>query len=107
MNSSNDIEARLRAESESYPDVEFCAECREECQGNWVDFGIGSYEFWGQKCHDSRWGYASTCCEAEVIKNGRLYEGPEPDEGDQADYLHEQEKDRQLMEQLYDEEASK
>lgn len=40
------------------------------------DAGIGSYEFWGQKCHDTRWVY---CCEicGEEVEFEEEYDGPE------------------------------
>lgn len=99
-----EIDEHLKQESEAAPDLEFCAECKNNCIGIWEDVGIGGYEYWGQKGVDVRWAYMSNCCEAEVIKNGQLYEGPEWDEGNQADYLYEQERDRQLAKQFCDEE---
>jgi hypothetical protein len=101
--SSYEIEHRLKAESEASPEAEFCAECKNECTGTWEDVGIGSFEFWGSRGHDSRWAYMSDCCEAEVIKAGQLYEGPEWDEGDEADRLYDQMKDDELMRKLEEE----
>lgn len=40
------------------------------------DVGIGSYEFWGQKCHDVRWACFCTNCDEEVEFN-LDYDGPE------------------------------
>lgn len=97
---------RLLQDSLTNPDDEYCTECSDECTGKWVDFGIGPGEAWGQKFCDVKMAYVSNCCEAEVIKNGQLYEGPNEaeKEADYGDYLHEQEKDRRLMEQLEEEE---
>jgi hypothetical protein len=37
-----------------------CPNCREDVQGAWHDTGIGTYEYWGQKCNDSKMEF---CCE--------------------------------------------
>jgi len=55
-------------------DTPYCAECGKPCQGEFADFGIGSYEFWGFKGNDSRRVFVSECCEAEVYLNGEYYE---------------------------------
>jgi hypothetical protein len=47
----------------------YCGECKEHCEPKIVDFGIGSYEFWGQKCHDQQKALVSDCCETEMFDN--------------------------------------
>lgn len=91
--------------SHQQPDLKFCSGCHEECSGKWEDIGIGVYEFWGQKGSDVQMTYMSTCCEAEVIKNGRFYEGPTDEdlEADRGDMLYDQWKDDQLMRKLEEE----
>ena len=49
----------------------YCGDCGEPAQEEKVDFGIGPYEFWGQKCTDTDVQWASACCE------GKLFEDPE------------------------------
>lgn len=44
----------------------WCTECKKQCKGIVVDFGIGSYEYWGQRCVDTNKQLVSECCEAEV-----------------------------------------
>jgi hypothetical protein len=45
-----------------------------------VDFGIGSYEFWGAPGNDVQWCYVSECCEADMVdENGVTIEPPEED----------------------------
>jgi|688.fasta_scaffold2595658_2 hypothetical protein len=31
----------------------------------WVDFGIGSYEYWGAPGVDVQWAWVTRCCEAD------------------------------------------
>lgn len=45
-----------------------CTECNEPCHVVVVDFGIGPYEFWGQKCNHVDKHEVSDCCEAEVVE---------------------------------------
>lgn len=47
----------------------YCNECKQECKGKWVDFGIGSYEFWGARGIDTRMAFVSECCEADVFED--------------------------------------
>lgn len=57
-----------------YPaDTTYCSECLEPCYGEWVDFGIGPYEFWGQRSVDRQLAFVSECCEAGVCLNGAEY----------------------------------
>jgi hypothetical protein len=43
-----------------------CSECKQDCAGHWVDFGIGPYEFWGVVSVDKDEHYVSKCCDAEM-----------------------------------------
>ena len=45
-----------------------CLSCGKPCEVIPVDFGIGPYEFWGQKCVHKDIQPASSCCWAEVIE---------------------------------------
>ena len=89
----------MKLSSSQQPELEFCGECFEVCEGTIEDVGIGAYEFHGQRDTDVRYGYFSVCCEGEVYKAGQLYDGPEEDDG-LGDYLYEQKKDRELNEQF-------
>lgn len=44
-----------------------CTACGQPCQVGLVDFGIGSYEFWGHKATDIDIVAVSDCCEAPVV----------------------------------------
>jgi len=44
----------------------YCTECGELCNAKDVDFGIGAYEYWGQRCVDRNIQTVSDCCEAEI-----------------------------------------
>jgi len=44
----------------------YCTECDQECRENYIDGGIGAYEFWGAKGYDSRPVIVSDCCEASI-----------------------------------------
>lgn len=49
----------------------FCQECHEPCDVTLVDFGIGPYEYWGQRCNDTNKQMVSDCCEATCLdENG-------------------------------------
>lgn len=50
----------------------FCEQCGDPCTASWKDTGIGSYEYWGQKCRDTRSEYLSDCCDAEVYSDASL-----------------------------------
>lgn len=45
----------------------YCSECKNACDGKWIDVGIGSYEFWGQRCNDTQWVEVSNCCEGDIV----------------------------------------
>ncbi len=50
-------------------EVEFtCEECGEECTPTVEDQGIGDYEFWGAKCHDSYLALVSDCLTITVLR---------------------------------------
>lgn len=51
-----------------------CKECNKECRVITVDFGIGSYEYWGAPGYDSRPADVTDCCEADWEDTGT----PEP-----------------------------
>ena len=45
----------------------YCSECRRECEGVDLDFGVGTTEYWGSVANHHEWRHVSTCCEAEII----------------------------------------
>lgn len=45
----------------------WCDECHRPCSSKSFDVGIGAYEYWGQKCVDSRIEILSDCCGAEIL----------------------------------------
>lgn len=45
----------------------FCSECHKPCDGEMVDFGIGSYEFWGATSVDSHITEVSECCMGDLL----------------------------------------
>lgn len=52
-----------------------CAECKQQCNAIEVDFGIGPYEFWGQRGVHINKAWVSSCCEAEMLTDeGKPYE---------------------------------
>lgn len=44
-----------------------CASCGRVCKPTVVNFGIGPYEFWGQRGVDSNKQVVSDCCEDEIL----------------------------------------
>ena len=46
----------------------FCSDCKQECTGVPRDFGIGAYEFWGDKGVHKDVHIVSPCCESEVVE---------------------------------------
>lgn len=77
-------------------DEPICEECLCHCNGVWVDFGIGSYEFWGARGFDTRWEYVSDCCEADLFTDQsceRFYDPPElfeePDRWEEMEHHYE------------------
>lgn len=57
-------------------DKPVCTSCGQNCEPKAYDDGIGPYEYWGQKCFDSRPYIGSDCCEADMISpdTGLTYE---------------------------------
>lgn len=43
-----------------------CEFCENPCNGIWVDYGIGEYEFWGSKGSDVDVLFVSDCCESPL-----------------------------------------
>jgi len=67
----------------------WCGSCKEECDALVVDMGIGHYEFWGQRGHDSKECYVSDCCEGTVYDDFECtIEADIPDKFDEYDYEH-------------------
>lgn len=65
--------------------VPYCADCEQPCEGDLIDVGVGSYEFWGQRGVDRDLQYLSDCCEAPVMMDGVPYVPANPkDEYDPA-----------------------
>jgi len=52
------------------PESGICDECGEACQATPVDFGIGPYEFWGDRGTHRDIHMLSPCCEAAVVPGG-------------------------------------
>lgn len=50
---------------------ELCESCGQPSETTEVDFGIGSYEFWGSPGVDVNIQTVSCCCEAGMIDNTR------------------------------------
>lgn len=50
----------------------FCGVCGGYVEGEHIDFGIGTYEFWGCVGNDSRIEFVSTCCEAPMFSTEPL-----------------------------------
>lgn len=62
----------------------YCGACKEPCEGQFLDFGIGPYEFWGAKSCDIDIHWVSECCEADIYEDKEctvLADEPEQDEG--------------------------
>ena len=41
-----------------------CCDCGNECDTEWQDFGIGSYEYHGARGVDTQWVEVTPCCES-------------------------------------------
>lgn len=46
-----------------------CTNCGQACKAVIIDFGIGTYEFWGSREVDIQESAVSPCCEAPVTLN--------------------------------------
>lgn len=44
----------------------YCSGCGNECDTIVADFGIGSYEYWGNMCSHTDYREVSKCCEADA-----------------------------------------
>jgi hypothetical protein len=51
-----------------------CKQCGEPCEVVLVDFGIGPYEFQGQRGVDVNKQWASACCESEYVDDYQVDE---------------------------------
>ena len=60
--------------------VGVCSECGKYCSAILLDFGIGSYEYWGSQDYEEHWRWVSPCCEAEVVESEDDYEDDEDNE---------------------------
>ena len=47
-----------------------CTCCGEKVTGEWMDQGIGSYEYWGARGTDHDWQCLSPCCEDVIAEVG-------------------------------------
>ena len=65
--------------------TEYCGECKQECVVITVDYGIGSYEFWGARGCDTQLALVSNCCEADVFTDEACTIPYEPDYPDQPE----------------------
>lgn len=50
----------------------FCDDCNEECGTEWVDLGIGPYEFWGARGNHTDYQEVSDCCGADFTHEDEL-----------------------------------
>lgn len=73
-----------------------CTDCGKECEGQWVDFGIGNYEFWGMNGIDVQMGYVSSCCEADMVDSSGNKVEPPDEEGDRGDWEYDRQREKEL-----------
>ena len=59
-----------------------CSACGEVAEGAFVDFGIGAYEYWGQRGVDRNVQWVSRCCEATLLENTASKSEASPPEPD-------------------------
>lgn len=50
----------------------FCGECKQPCDWQDVDYGIGAYEFWGAPSVHVNIQRVSTCCEGDLFEDDEL-----------------------------------
>ena len=43
-----------------------CTNCRNDVEPEWTDVGIGKYEYWGQKCHETKMAQTCPVCGEEL-----------------------------------------
>ena len=46
----------------------YCSYCKQECDVEEVDEGIGAYEYWGATGFHHNWQTVSECCEEDVLE---------------------------------------
>ena len=51
-----------------------CGHCRQACQGELVDFGVGVTEFWGNVSVDECIQFVSKCCQVQMYEDYELDE---------------------------------
>ncbi len=51
-----------------------CGHCRQACQGEHVDFGVGVTEFWGNVSNDVCIQFVSKCCQVQMYEDYELDE---------------------------------
>lgn len=80
-----------------------CSECGRPADGQWLDLGIGPYEFWGSGGVDVQMAFVSSCCEAPLLESpgGREIDSNERANEEAAargDAAYDEMRDRELME---------
>ena len=55
----------------------YCGECGKECDWQTLDYGIGSYEFWGARGVDTNLHTVSVCCEGDLYLDADLEDAAE------------------------------
>lgn len=58
-----DIDPRDYDDGEEIHEDVWCADCCEQTNTTWQDFGIGPYEYWGSKGVDVQLVEVTECCE--------------------------------------------
>jgi hypothetical protein len=58
----------------------YCSFCKQECDVDEIDEGIGAYEYWGATGVDVKMVEVSSCCGEEVLN-----EPPEEDDNEELD----------------------
>ena len=62
----------------------YCCQCGEECTVSVHDFGIGPYEYWGDKGTQHDYEAVTDCCESSTISEG-ICSGCDGSEGTDCD----------------------
>jgi len=55
-----------------------CSACKAPCRGKWINTGLGSYEFWGQKHFDNVPDFVSECCDEPTVEDLEEIEDEDP-----------------------------
>lgn len=50
-----------------------CPNCDEKCDGEWIDEGVGEYEYWGAKGNDVQMVFVCEHC-GEALETTQSYE---------------------------------